>query len=84
MFDLKAVLQLEGPRHLVSLQSPGSVRALGARGGGRAQEDGRVRSTGESGRERVRSRHQHLHLQQPALLLTHSQGVVVFSIFMPH
>ena len=70
----KAVLQLEGPGRLDTVQPPGGVRGPGVCGGDRAEEDGGVCPTGESGRERVRSRHPHLHLLQPAVLQPHRQG----------
>ncbi len=75
VLHLKAVLQLEGSGRLVTLQPPGGVRGLSARGGDRAEEDAGVCSSGESGRKRLWSRHPHLHLLQPALLQPHGQGV---------
>lgn len=72
---LKSVLQLEGSGRLVPLRPPGGVGGPGARGGDGPTEDAGVRPAGESGRERLRSQHPHLHLLQPALLQPHRQGV---------
>lgn len=75
VFPLKAVLQLQRASRLVPLRPSGGVGGLGVRGGGRTEEDGGVRSTGEPGRERLWSCNPHLHLPQPDLLQPHSEGV---------
>lgn len=82
VLHLKAVLQLEGVGRLVTLQPPGGGGGLGVRGGDRAEADGGVCSTGESGRERLRSLHPHLHLLQPPLLQPHSEGVLMHCVFV--